>query len=560
MTIPDSSEAAFDPANAPELDAAQLARLRAYGTPAEVVAGEYVFRTGDRSYDLVVIESGRIEIVREATRDAAENVIVTHGAGRFLGELNLLTGQTVFVSARVVESGRIHRIPPDRFRVLMAEDGELSELLLRTFVARRRLLQQSEASRSMEIIGTPLSSTSLALRTYVARLDLPHLWFDSDSVGGAVLMRTASVSAADLPAVLLPDRILRRTSPGVLAEQLGLTYQPQSRDSVDLAVIGGGPAGLAAAVYGASEGLRTVLLDAVGPGGQAAASSRIENYLGFPNGLSGADLTGRAAIQAIKFGAQLFSPCEVVALDTGADRLLLMLSDGTEVCARAVVIASGARYRSLPLEGWSTFEGAGIYYAATALEARECGARPAAVVGGANSAGQAALYLAGLGSQVCLVVRGDDLSAGMSSYLVERLRADERVTIHLGAEVSALHGDESLKAIEVARRSDGETTTHECHGLFCFIGARPATSWLTGVATDANGFVRTDVELGAADLGEPWEVLGRQPLPFETSVPGVFAAGDVRLGSMKRVAAAVGEGASAVASVHVAIGSAGVRA
>jgi thioredoxin reductase (NADPH) len=560
MTVPDGSEPATDPTDGSGLDDAQLARLRSWGNPFDVAAGDIVFRTGDRSYDLVVIESGRVEIVREATRDAAEEVIVTHGPGRFLGELNLLTGQTVFVTARVVEGGRIHRIPPDRFRTLMAEDGELSDLLLRTFLSRRRLLAAGEASRSLEIIGTPLSSRSLALRTYVARLDLPHLWFDSESVGGAALMRTAAVSAADLPAVLLPDRILRRATPGELAEHLGLTYQPRSRDAVDLAVIGGGPAGLAAAVYGASEGLRTVLLDAVGPGGQAAASSRIENYLGFPNGLSGADLTGRAAVQAIKFGAQLFSPCEVVSLDTGADRLVLSLSDGTEICARAVVIASGARYRSLPLEGWSAYEGAGIYYAATTLEARECGARPVAVVGGANSAGQAALYLASLGSRVCLVVRGDDLSAGMSSYLVERLKADERVAIHVGSEVSGLAGDESLTQIEVTRRATGETSLHECHGLFCFIGASPATSWLEGVATDANGFVRTDGALGPADLGEPWEILGRQPLPFETSVPGVFAAGDVRLGSMKRVAAAVGEGASAVASVHVAIGSVGVRA
>ncbi|MCS5735313.1 FAD-dependent oxidoreductase [Herbiconiux daphne] len=544
----------------PELDPAQLTRLRAYGTPAEVAEGDILFRTGDRSYDLVVIETGRVDIVREATRDAPESVIVTHGPGRFLGELNLLTGQTVFVTARVTEGGRIHRIAPDRFRVLMAEDGELSDVILRTLLARRRLLQESEAQRSLEIIGTPLSSASLALRTWVARLDLPHLWFDSESMAGIALMRTTSVAASDLPAVLLHDRILRNATPGEVAEQLGLSYQPQSRDSVDLAVIGGGPAGLAAAVYGASEGLRTVLLDAVGPGGQAAASSRIENYLGFPNGLSGADLTGRAAVQAVKFGAQLFSPCEVVALDTGADRLLLSLSDGTEVSAKSVVIASGARYRALPLERWADFEGAGIYYAATALEARECGARPVAVVGGANSAGQAALYLAGLGSRVCLVVRGDDLSAGMSNYLVERLKADERVAIHVGAEVTGLEGGSSLATIEVTHRATGETSRHECHGLFCFIGARPATSWLTGVAVDENGFVRTDGALAADDLGEAWDVLGRHPLPFETSVPGVFAAGDVRLGSMKRVAAAVGEGASAVASVHVAIGSAGVRA
>ncbi|MGA1836658.1 FAD-dependent oxidoreductase [Herbiconiux sp. 11R-BC] len=566
----------FDPAgpapatpDAPTLDAAQFARLKSYGTPAEVLAGEIVFHTGDRAYDLVLVESGLVEIVREATRDAPEEVITRHGPGRFLGELNLLTGQRVFVTARVAESGRIHRIAPERFRQLMGEDGELSSILVRTLLARRRLLQQNEASRSLEVIGTVLSSASLALRTYLARLEVPHLWFDAESVGGEALMQTAGVTPAELPVALLPDRILRLATPGELAEQLGLSYDEPSGEHYDLAVIGGGPAGLAAAVYGASEGLSTVLLDAVGPGGQAAASSRIENYLGFPDGLSGAELTGLAAVQAAKFGARLFSPCEIVSLGTLGDRLQLVLSDDTELCARAVVIASGAEYRALPLERWDEFVGAGIFFAATELEARSCAGSPVAVVGGANSAGQAALFLASRGNAVSLVVRGPELSAGMSNYLVERLRADPLVTIHTSTEVTALHGGAALESIELTTRgadAAGRVTAggadadarvvQACSGLFCFIGAHPATSWLSGVATDDDGFILTDTRLGDEHLGEAWRALGRGPLPFETSVPAVFAAGDVRRGSMKRVAAAVGEGASAVASVHAALGSA----
>jgi len=348
--------------------------------------------------------------------------------------------------------------------------------------------------------------------------------------------------------------VLRRVTPGRLAEVLGLSYHRGTDKPVDLAVVGAGPAGLAAALYGASEGLATVVLDAVGPGGQAAASSRIENYLGFPSGISGADLTGRAALQSLKFGAQLSSPCEVVALDTSAEQLRIVLADGTEITTRAVVIATGARYRRLPLERWTDFEGAGIYYAATELEARDCRDNPVTVVGGANSAGQAALYLAGRGNEVTVAVRGTDIRAGMSTYLVDRLLAHPRVTVRTATQVTRLEGETSLANITLTNTTTDEKTHQSCGGLFCFIGAEPATGWLKGVATDAHGFIRTDVQLRDEDLGDTWGALGRTPLPFETSVPAVFAAGDVRLGSMKRVAAAVGEGASVVRSVHLSIG------
>ncbi|SMG48640.1 FAD-dependent oxidoreductase [Agreia pratensis] len=540
-------------ASNPVLTEAQLTRLRAFGEPVEVASGDTLFRVGDRSYDLVLIDSGTIDIVREATRDSAEEIVAQHGAGRFLGELNLLTGQTVFLTARVTSPGRVHRISPDNFRRVMSEDPELSSILLRAFQARRTMLRGT-ASRSIEIIGSPLSSASLALRTYAARLELAHHWFDADGTAGIALMESAGVTASELPVILLGSDVLTRATPGHLAERIGLSYSRPSGQQVDLTVIGAGPAGLAAAVYGASEGLETVLLDATGPGGQAAASSRIENYLGFPNGLSGSELTGLASVQALKFGARIYSPCTVTALDPHCERLRVVLEDGTEINSRAVVIATGAQYRALSLPRWSHFEGAGIYYAATELEARAVAGKPVTVVGGANSAGQATLFLAGRGSDVCLVIRGTDIRKEMSSYLVDRLLVDPRVTVHTSTEVTALGGDESLETITLTNRATGTSSEQSSAGLFCFIGATPATEWLTGVASDENGFLLTDSHLDDAALGETFSALGRVPLPFETSVPALFAAGDVRHGSMKRVAAAVGEGASAVASVHRAIG------
>jgi thioredoxin reductase (NADPH) len=296
-----------------------------------------------------------------------------------------------------------------------------------------------------------------------------------------------------------------------------------------------------------------MLLDSVAVGGQAAASSRIENYLGFPSGLSGIELATRALVQANKFGAFISSPCDVVSLESEDGHLHVRLSNAQVVDTRAVVVATGAHYRKLSLDGWSDFEGAGIYYAATDLEARACSSQPVAVVGGANSAGQAALFLADRGSHVELVVRGEDLATGMSQYLVDRVLAHPQITTRTRSQVTALHGSSSLEAITMSAAGEHAGLHRECRGLFCFIGALPATEWLTGVALDDDGFVLTDRDLTPDKLGATWELLGREPLPFETSEPGVFAAGDVRSGSMKRVAAAVGEGASVIRSVHQAL-------
>jgi thioredoxin reductase (NADPH) len=532
----------------------QLARLRGYGTADELEAGEAAFAAGDPTYDLIVIEQGAIEVVRAATLNAPEASVVTFGPGAFVGELGLLTGQYTYLTARVVERARVHRISPPQLRRLMAQDPELSDLLLRAFLARRRRLSAGPAARVLQIIGSELDSEALALRTFAGRRVLPHVWLDVDSLEGGSLMRAAGLRTQDLPAVIAPERTLLQATPGSLAEYLGLAYRQTSDKPADLTVIGAGPAGLAAAVYGASEGLRTILLDAVGPGGQAASSARIENYLGFPTGLSGAQLAENAVAQAMKFGAQISTPCEIASLDTESGQLAAVLADGTRISSKAVIVATGARYRTPALEGWERFEAAGIHYAATELEARGCAGQPVTVIGGANSAGQAALFLASADRLVTLAVRGPDVAAKMSRYLVDRVLADPRIEVRAATEITGLEGGHALERITLTHRPTGDEETRPCGGLFCFIGAEPATGWLTRVALDRHGFVRTDVQLTQDDLDGTWATLGRSPFPFETSVPAVFAAGDVRHGSMKRVAAAVGEGASAVSSVHRAIG------
>ena len=371
---------------------------------------------------------------------------------------------------------------------------------------------------------------------------------DADSAV-ASLLREFDVTPDDLPVVIATGTVLRNPSPAALADYLGLTVGSLPDRCFDLIVVGAGPAGLAAAVYGASEGLRTLVLELVAVGGQAGSSSRIENYLGFPTGISGGDLTQRATVQAQRFGATLSSPCAAVSLREEAGHLVVRLTDGTDVAGRAVILATGARYRRLDAARLAEFESSGVYYAATEFEARLCAGSPVVVAGGGNSAGQAAVFLADAGSAVTIVIRGPDLAVSMSRYLVDRIEADERIAVRRSTTIVALEGDQVLTGVRVIGPDDEETLP--CLGLFSFIGADPASEWLSGCAAlDHRGFVLTDRSLGPEHLGERWEVLGRSPLPFETSHPGLFAVGDVRSGSTKRVAAAVGEGSAAVRSVH----------
>ena len=522
----------------------QWRRISAYATPIDAAPGDLLFTAGDQWYPLALVETGLIDVVRPANGWFPESLVATVGAHSFAGELGVLSGQRAFLTARVREGGRMLKLDSPAFRRVMAEDDELGDLLLHELWQRRESLSRGPAALTLKIVGPERSGAVLALRTYAARLDLAHTWLDA---GDEAELAAHGIRSSDLPVVFVQGEPITNATPGLVAEKLGLAYADAEEVTVDLAVIGAGPSGLAAAIYGASEGLSTVLLDRVAPGGQAAATSRIENYLGFPYGVSGAELIGQAQLQALKFGVRIFAPCEANALETADDGLVLTLTDGARVHARSVILATGASYRALPIERWADFEGAGIYYAATPLEAKQVAGMPVVVVGGANSAGQAALYLSANGCSVHLVVRGDSLDAGMSAYLVDRLADDSRVRIHVSTNVTALQGDGSLDQVTL---STGEVL--DCGGMFCFIGAEPATSWLTGLATDDRGFIVTGTDVPLAEAARCLAEHGRDPLPFETSIPFVFATGDVRRGSMKRVAAAVGEGSSAVASVHQA--------
>ena len=531
------------PAFTPE----QWTRMIAFGTPQDTVVGEYLFRSGDPAYDLILVDSGEVEVVRDSLGWVEEETIALMGPRSFVGELGLLNGQGAFLSARVAQAGTVYRVTRADLRRLMAEDDELSDIVLHALWGRREHLRRGSAAMTLKLVGTKSSSDFMTLRRYAERLDLVYSAYEV-TPGDREYFAHHDFAAEDLPVAFIQGEPLVRATPGLVADRLGLSYQGMADEVVDLVVVGGGPAGLAASIYGASEGLSTVMLDAVAPGGQAAATSRIENFLGFPFGVSGGDLIGQASLQALKFGVRVYAPCEAVDLTPVGDLLDVTLTDGRVVRTRSVIVTSGAAYRTLPLDRWADFEGAGIYYAATQLELRQVYESPVVVVGGANSAGQASLYLASHGCPVRLVVRGDDLGRRMSSYLVDRLVEEPRVEIHTGSHVTALEGDTSLQGVRID--SVGDVSAR---GLFCFIGADPATSWLTSLDRDGDGFVRTGVDISA--LGLQWRQLGREPLPFETSLPRVFAAGDVRRGSMKRVAAAVGEGSSAVASVHRALAS-----
>jgi thioredoxin reductase (NADPH) len=531
----------------PTFDASELSFLQPLGTRRAVRVGDYLYRAGDAGYDFYVILSGRVEVV--INTDGEERLLTSAGPGQFLGELNLLTGLRVFVDARIVEAGEVLVVPVETLRRIIATQPQLSDKILATFMARRANLITGAAS-AIRVIGSRFSPETSQIREFLARTRLPYQWLDPDADPHVdALLQHFDIQPSELPVVISSGKIMRQPTPGALSEYLGLTVANLPERCFDLIIVGGGPAGLAAAVYGASEGLRTLGVDMVAPGGQAGTSSRIENYFGFPTGISGTDLTQRGLVQAEKFGAHLSAPCAAVSLREQAGHLTVELSDGTAVAGRAVIAATGARYRRLDVDRLADFESSSIYYAATELEARQCAGDAVLVVGGGNSAGQASVFLADQGSEVTVVVRGADLAATMSRYLVDRLEGHPRITILAQTRVVGLDGNGSLDAVRVAGPAGEQTLS--CAALFSFIGAEPASTWLSGcAAVDDRGFVLTDQSLTDDQLDQRWTVLGRRPLPFETSRPGLFAVGDLRSGSTKRVAAAVGEGSAAVRSVH----------
>ncbi len=540
--------AATDPVAFPTLNPAQLERVAAYGVVRQVEAGDVLFTPNDAGYDFFALIDATVEIVHRGTGET--QLIATHGPGRFLGDLGLMTGAKPLLTAEVVRPGRLVRVAPDAFRALLDGEAELSRIVVDAFLARRAILQQGEGARTLRIIGSRFMPAALRLRQFATRMRLPHVWEDvEDDPDMDAVLAAIGVGSDDMPVVVTATGVLRHPTPGELAERLGLSYRSVPGRVYDVAVVGAGPAGLAAGIYAASEGLSAVVLDTVGPGGQAGSSSLIENYLGFPRGISGRELTDRATAQAQKFGVSITSPCEAASLEVGGEVNVVRLRGGAEVPARVVVVATGARYRRLPLDGWEHFEGAGIYYAATDLETRSCAAQPVVVIGGGNSAGQAALFLADQAASVDIVVRRDGLEETMSRYLIARIEVHPRVRVRSRTTVTAVEGDEMLSNVELTG-PDGTASREACAGLFCFIGADAATSWLPPeVKLDRAGFVLTDRDVVAADGGAIGGS-GRQALPYESSVPGVFAVGDVRHGSTKRVAAAVGEGSAAIRSAH----------
>ena len=501
----------------PRLSASQLAALAAIGEERSAPAGALLYRVGDRSYPFIAILEGEVAIV-----DAAGNEVIRHGPSGFLGELNLLSGQTVFLNALVTEPLRYIAVERPALRSLLNEDGPLSDLVLSTFISRREALQSVQGI-GMEIIGPRGSEPTMHLLEFARANRLPFTWREAEPTGGGAL-----------PLVRLPGGAeLHGPTTGQVLRALGVGLELAPREEVDLLIVGAGPAGLAAAVYGASEGLDTLVIESTALGGQAGSSRRIENYLGFPAGISGAELTSRAVTQARKFNARTATPYRALSLERGNGRHLVRLEEGREIAARAVLLATGAQYRRLPVDRLAEFEGLTVFYAAGAPEAQLCAGSRVAVVGGGNSAGQAAVWLARGGALVSLLHRRADLRETMSDYLIHEL---ERygVVVRDRSEIAALHGEDGRLAAVTLK--SGELLPYSF--LFLFLGARPCTDWLDDtVARDQDGFIVTGASANAEHL-------------LETDVPGVYAAGDVRSGSTKRCATAVGEGSMAVQLVH----------
>ncbi|MFN8593178.1 MAG: FAD-dependent oxidoreductase [Thermomicrobiales bacterium] len=532
-----------------ELTDDQIALLRGRGELRATTADQVLVCQGEPACDFFVVLEGAVELA-EPRGDALHH-IGRRGPREIVGELNLLTGEAAHLSAVVRDPGQVLAIPRDTLLALVTEDPGFSDFLLRAFLLLRSHLVGIEAG--LKIIGSRFSPDASRLRDFAARNRLPHDWLDLEEDPQAEkLLRHFHVAPRETPVVIWRGTtVLRNPSNADLADILGLSVDLEPADRYDLIVVGAGPAGLAAAVYGASEGLSTLVLEAVATGGQAGMASRIENYLGFPAGLSGVELASRALIQANKFGAQIAMPREAVALRPERHGYVIRLADGEEVTGRAVILATGARYRTLGVPGEERLRGANVYYAATEVEAQVCEGQDVAVVGGGNSAGQAALFLSQRASKVYLVARCEDLNEDMSRYLVDRIEQTPNIELVLCSVVRELLGADELTGIVVAPKNvadDDHNRTLPIAALFIFIGADAPTAWLKGtVALDAQGFIKT----GPAVKREPaWQHAKRDPHLFETSLPGVFAVGDIRSGAVRRAASAVGEGSVAVRFCH----------
>ena len=529
----------------PRLDSEQRARLRAAGEVRTVQPGDVLFREGDAGYDFFVVESGAVAIVQGY---GAENrVIAIHGPHRFLGELNLLTGSPPYLSAVVRDGGEVIQLSSAGLRSIVAEDQAFSNLILRAYLARRSIL--IDLGAGVKLVGSRYSSDSRRLREFLARNRMPYHWMDvEDDEEADTLLRAVGVTASETPVVIGGRGVLRNPTNAQLAAMLGLGSRGEPPPMCDLVIVGGGPGGLAAALYGASEGLDTQAIDAIAFGGQASTSSRIENYLGFPTGISGSELAERAVLQARRLGARLVVPAEAIGLTREDGHYAIELAGGELINGRTLIVATGAQYRKLDLPQLERYEGAGVYYAATQAEAQLCAADPVLIVGGGNSAGQAAMFLSRHASSCHLLIRGADLSASMSRYLIDELDRREQVQLLSHSQIVELKGESALEAVVVEDARTGTRRELAAKALFVFIGASPHTDWLRGhVAMDEHGFLLTGRDVPGEQLAAHGD---DAPFFLETSQPGIFAVGDVHSGSIKRVASAVGEGSMAVRLVH----------
>jgi thioredoxin reductase (NADPH) len=543
MTTPDPGT---DPFLAPPLDGEQLALLRRYGQEQPTSVGQVLFREGDRTYDFIVVLSGAVSVIDH--ENGVERELATLGPGRFVAELNILTGERVFATATVSEAGSVLVIPADRLHEVIAQDQTLSDVIVQVILRRRRWFVQQRAG--LRILGSRTSSDARRLQEFATRNRLLHVWVDVDTNpdAGAVLAQQG-LDLGDAPVVLMRGgEVLRKPSIIELARAAGLGTAVVPAKTFDVAVVGAGPAGLAASVYGASEGLATAVIDGLGVGGQIGTTSRIENYLGFPVGVSGEEFAERSLVQALRFGATLLVPRTADGLSRRGDDYVIRLEGGDELVARTVIIATGVSYRQFDAAGLDRFEGAGVFYTPLAAQDHLMPGDPVVIVGGGNSSGQAATWLADHGHPVTIVIRGEGLAASMSQYLIDRIARQPNITILSRCAVREVDGTGRLERVDVEDLTTSARRILLAAALFVLIGAEAHTQWLAeSIELDSHGFIVTGRDLSEQVRSAPaWKKLGRDPYLLEASLPGVFAVGDVRSGSVKRVASAVGEGSIAI--------------
>ena len=545
---------AISPAQAalmlPSLTPEQMARVAAHGRVRALRQGDVLVEPGAGQAPFFAVRSGRVDILRLS--EAGEQLLVSHGAGSITGEANMLIGRLPVSRARVAEAGEAIELSREQLLALVQSDTEIGDIVMRAFIHRRSEMIDRQLG-DVVVLGSAHCAATLRVREFLTRTGHPYRYIDLDKEADVEsMLRGLHVSSADVPVVICRGvTVLRNPANEEIANCLGFNTGVDREHVRDVVVVGGGPAGLAAAVYGASEGLDVLVVEANVPGGQAGSSSRIENYLGFPLGISGQDLAGRALIQAQKFGAQMMIAKGALALHCGTLPYRVQLDDGAPIPARTVILATGAEYRHPPIENLTRFQNAGVYYSATAMEAQLCGGEEVMVVGGANSAGQAAVFLSGTARRVYVMIRRDGLSETMSRYLIRRIEDSAAIELCPNTEIIALEGGAQLERVTTRNNLTGEVQTRAIRHVFMMTGAVPNTDWVRGcLALDDKGFVKTGTTLTPQELETARWPRRRSPYVLETTLPGVFAVGDVRSGSMKRVASAVGEGSTAIALVH----------